>query len=290
MTKQASKKAKKHTQKVRTVKNKKVGQKLLSLNSKVTGLIAVLVVGGIGVYMLASSNAATSVNVGVATYNILGQHHDPTTRLDPWSKRKARVSNRISSYNPGIIGLQEVTRINPLNGNAMTQRSDVIKFMTAKGYSGYVGSSKNNSPIFWKKGTFTVLARKEALIQPQDSKASGPAARYLTYVRLQKGNKKISVFNYHYNQWRNDATQLERLKKYFNAYRVNGDNVIFTGDFNKHDLQVRNYTGLWRVDNHTGIDHVMASSNVSRINWGIVPKGSPAASDHPLVGVKVTLK
>lgn len=252
-------------------------------------LAVIFLFGAVGVYLLSSSNAATRVNISAATYNILGQHHDPTTRLDPWSKRKARVSSRISSYDPGIIGLQEVTRINPLNGTSSTQRADVVKFMAAKGYAGYVGSSKNNSPVFWKKGTFTVLAKKEALIQPQNSNADGPAARYLTYVRLKKGTKKISVFNYHYNQYRNDTVQLERLKKHFNAFKVSGDHVIFTGDFNRRDLQVRNYTGTWRVDSHTGIDHVMAAGKMSLLSERVVPKGSPAASDHPLVGVKVTL-
>lgn len=295
-----TKKATKTRTKSKTMKNKKTVTKAKTSNSKSRGfmshsramlIFAALLVGGIGVYMLASSNAATTINVSAATYNILGQHHDPTHALDPWSMRKARVSNKISDYNPGIIGMQEVTYINPLNGKTSPQRGDVVKFMNAKGYTYYTGSTKNNSPIFWKKGTFTVLAKKEALIIAQNSKLEGPAARYLTYVRLQKGTKKISVFNYHYNQHRDDTAQLDKLKKYFNAFKVSGDRVIFTGDFNKRDLEVRNKIGLWRVDKHTGIDHVLASySNVGFISWKNTGHGSPKASDHPLIGVKVTLK
>lgn len=239
--------------------------------------------------MLSTSSAA-SVNVSAATYNILGQQHDEGSNLQSWSSRKTRVFSKIADLDPGIIGMQEVISLDPYTGASSPQRSDVVAFMSKKDYSSYTGSSQNSDPLFWKKDKFTLISKKEVLIVAQDSKAKGPAARYLTYVRIKKGKQYISVFNYHYNQFRDQKVQLDKLKKQYNALKGKGDNVLFTGDFNGYDLAVRNVTGLWRVDDYDGIDHVMATTDVYRKSWVNTGYGDPKASDHPLIGVSVSLQ
>lgn len=273
---------------------KKSKQSLKSTRSKnriyALALVCALVAGSIGVYIMGLSSAAKPVNVDVATYNVLGQHHDGKTRLANWSMRKARVSSMISKFNPGIIGMQEVTYRSPFNNRVLGQRSDINKFMTAKGYANYVGSATNNSPLYWKKGTFNVLAKREVKIVGVDSKSKGPAARFLTFVRLKKGGKNISVFNYHFNNFRSIDHQLSQLRKHVNGLKGRGDNVIMTGDFNNFDARVQKTLGLWRVDGSRTIDHVLASSNVARRSWATLTQSTPAASDHRLVGVRVTLR
>lgn len=264
--------------------------KIKSPSKKILSLILVAsLFGGIGAYAVSRSSAAASVKVDAATYNILGQHHDPTTSLQKWVDRKPRVASKIAEFDAGIVGMQEVTNINPYTGGSSSQRGDVINLMNKQGYTGFVGSSKNNSPIFWKKSKYKVLSKKEVKIVSVDKKSKGPAARYLTYVRLEKDGKKISVFNYHFNQFREQKEQIEKLKDQYGKLKVSGDSIIFTGDFNNHDYDVRNVTGLWRIDDSSTVDHVLGSYNVARREWKLLSRGEPPASDHGLVGVRTTI-
>ncbi len=259
-------------------------------NSFAAIMAIVVAFGGLGVYLLSSSFAATGVVVYAATYNILAQHNDASHPLPSWVERRAAVFQKISDMSPGIIGMQEVSYIHPVTGQVLSQRGDVAAFMKSKGYAYQLGSSENGSPLFWKTGTFTVLARKEVKLVARDPNATqGGSARFLTYVRLSKGGKNISVFNYHFNHYREKSAQLTKLRDYYKAFKYAGDNVIFTGDFNGYDLEIRNLTGLWRVDQYSGVDHIMASQDVSRRSWINTGKGDPPASDHALIGAGMTL-
>jgi endonuclease/exonuclease/phosphatase family metal-dependent hydrolase len=278
------------------VKTKKRSKKTQSFTQKLSSgriliiLIIVALFGSMGVYLMAASNAASPVKVDAATYNILGQHHDAKSKLPNWAKRKARISATVSKFNPGIIGMQEVIGRNPLTGRAMTQRGAMVKIMSAKGYSGYVGSATNTTPIFWKRGTFRLLSAKEVRLVGVDKKSKGASARFLTQVRLNKNGKNISVFNYHFNHYRSQTQQLNQIKKLYPSMKKAGDYVIFTGDFNNYDLKIRNLTGLWRSDNSPTVDHILVSSNISRRSWAILANTRPAASDHRLLGSRLTLK
>lgn len=259
-------------------------------NSLTAILAIVFTFGGLGVYLLSSSFAATGVVVYAATYNILAQHNDAAHPLPSWNERRAAVFQKISDMSPGIIGMQEVSYIHPVTGQVLSQRGDVVRFMQSKGYGYHTGSAENGTPLFWKAGTFTELSRKEVKLVARDPQATqGGSARFLTYVRLSKSGKNISVFNYHFNHYREKSAQLTKLRDYYRAFKHSGDNVIFVGDFNGYDLEIRNLTGLWRIDEYSGVDHIMASQDVSRRSWVNTGKGSPPASDHALIGAGMTL-
>ncbi|HEY1085555.1 MAG TPA: endonuclease/exonuclease/phosphatase family protein [Candidatus Saccharimonadales bacterium] len=268
----------------------------------VIGVIMVFILGVLGFIAYNAWNKQSTKAGGdttvirAATYNILSQQWDGQTRFDTWSQRKSRVFNKIDDAAPGIIGLQEVTNKYPNKAGTSSQRSTVVSLMTSRGYIGYVGSRDNSDPIFYKKDTFIYASKGEQLIVPKATSASakGPAARYLTWLRLKKNGKNILVLNYHFNQYRmNDDQEISRLKEKITLIKRPGDHIIFTGDFNDRDYKVRNAIGLWKMDKAGSVNHILATYNVSREGvpgWRDYGKGSPAASDHSLILVRAGIQ
>ncbi|HEY0965129.1 MAG TPA: endonuclease/exonuclease/phosphatase family protein [Candidatus Saccharimonadales bacterium] len=234
--------------------------------------------------------------IRVATYNILSQQWDGQTKLDTWSQRKSRVFSKIDDAAPGIIGLQEVTNKYPNKTGTSSQRSAVVSFMESKGYASHVGSRDNSDPIFYKRSAFTYASKGEQLIVPKatSADAKGPAARYLTWLRLKKNGENILALNYHFNQYRMaDDREISRLREKLALIKRPGDHIIFTGDFNGRDYKVRNAIGLWKMDKADSVNHILATYNVSREGvpgWRDYGKGNPAASDHSLILVRAGIQ
>lgn len=268
----------------------------------IIGIIMIFVIGALGFFAYNTWNKQSAKAGGdttivrVATYNILSQQWDGQTKLDTWDQRKNRVFNKISDAAPGIIGLQEVTNKYPNRVGTSSQRSTVVSFMNSKGYASHVGSRDNSDPIFYKKSVFTYVSKGEHLIVPKATSASakGPAARYLTWLRLKKDTKNILVLNYHFNQYRMaDDQEISRLKEKLLLTTRRGDHIVFTGDFNDRDYKIRNAIGLWKMDKADSVNHILATYNISREGvpgWRDYGKGSPAASDHSLILVRAGLQ
>ena len=105
--------------------------------------------------------------------------------------RKGSVINRISTYNPDIIGIQESIYLRPDSRGYSKQRAYLVNAMAQKGYRAYVGTAADNSdPIFYKSIKSTFLGGGDIkLVAANPTSKDGPAARYLTWVRPQLGAK-----------------------------------------------------------------------------------------------------
>lgn len=268
-------------------------------------LISSLFVGMAGYAYTRISSASTPLtNINVGTYNIRGQRWDGfNSTYASWATRAPRVKSMIANNPAGIIGMQEVFKHNPDTNKYISQRNDVINFMTAMDYGYFVGSVDNTTPIFWKKGNFTKLTTGETKIYDISS-GSGtrpPATRYLSFVRLQQihHRKNILVFNYHFNNQsgatiddRQASVIASRIKAIRGAYP--NDDIFFTGDFNNRHGKVmyaleERGVKLRLADSNGGVDHVLKSSAVSVRDWYSTGKGNPYASDHPMIIAKLTI-
>lgn len=266
-------------------------------------LLAVIILSVIaGAYVLVTNSSAAkkATHINAATYNILSQRWDNARDdMRNWSERKDAVASIISQASPGVIGMQEVIKKNPDTGKFVSQRNDVIDFMKPLGYSHYVGSVNNSTPIFWKDDNFKAVAKGEVrLYDASTSKStSPPASRYLTYVRLKQvhHNKRCLVLNYHFNQFESVSEQLKRIRQHVAGLIKNNpkDDVIFVGDFNKkHARVVKKLNGVITMsvaDGYVGVDHVLVSDSVQVRGWSSSAVQDPSASDHNLVMAKLTI-
>ncbi|MDQ5963120.1 MAG: hypothetical protein QG629_202 [Patescibacteria group bacterium] len=240
----------------------------------------------------AVDTAASPRIIRVATFNVLSQFWDrQNSTKKTWNQRKASVFDRISAFDPDIIGLQEVILQNPDKSGVSKQRADVVNYMIKKGYKYYVGSKQNSGPIFFRASKFKVINKGEILlVAAQPRSKSGPAARYLTWVRLSSEHGQILVLNYHLNQFREVNQQIAKLEKIIKNKPQPDEYVFLTGDFNERHGIIANKTELRLIDKATGIDHVLGSKNMRSKGWVKLKPGDPPASDHRLVGVRVELR
>lgn len=273
--------------------------------SLVMVLIGSLFIGSVGYAYTRISNASTAPTyINVGTYNIRGQRWDGfNSTYANWSTRAPRVKAMIANNQAGIIGMQEVFKRNPDNGQYITQRNDVINFMSPMGYGYFVGSVDNTSPIFWKKSNFTKLTTGETKIYDisWSTVKHPPATRYLSFVRLQQVNhrKNILVFNYHFNNdngFSMDARQSSVIASKIQSIRATypNDDIFFAGDFNNRHQNVMAALDERRVylrlaDNSGTVDHVLKSSKVAVRGSYSTGKGSPLASDHAMIIAKLTI-
>jgi endonuclease/exonuclease/phosphatase family metal-dependent hydrolase len=273
-----------------------------SIHAYVLLFLVVGLIGLIGVRLANfGSGAEISTNINVGTYNVRSQRWDDTNKnYATWDVRKDRVETKISGALPGIIGLQEVTKRDPETLKYLTQRNDVIDFMTALGYGYVVGDVDNSDPIFWRKTNFAKQTSGNVLIYDRSTSRleDKPASRYLTYARLKQTdhNKYVLVFNYHFNQYEQTGKQLDKLgdsiKAVHNSYLA--DDMFFTGDFNGYSDKIiatlrSKSVSMQYADSYSGVDHVLISPHVDVRSWANKGIGSPAASDHPLILARLTI-
>jgi endonuclease/exonuclease/phosphatase family metal-dependent hydrolase len=264
------------------------------------GVVVVIALIGVRLSGL-GLGAEVQTNINVGTYNIRSQRWDGlSAKYADWSTRKSLVENTIAKALPGIIGLQEVVKRNPDTLQYLSQRNDVIDFMTPLGYGYVVGAVDNSDPIFWRKVNFDKLTSGNVLIyDPSTSKlADKPAARYLTYARLRQTdhNKTVLVFNYHFNQYEQTGKQLDKLAETMKGIHGSypNDDIFFAGDFNGFvngvvsNLRERGIS-VRQSDGYVGTDHVFISPKVSVRSWVDTGVGSPPASDHPLIISRLTI-
>lgn len=289
-------------QKIKALRKSQSGIAHISLVVVLIGSLFVGIAGYTYTRLSSASTIPTYINVG--TYNIRGQRWDGTNNTYAnWSTRAPRVKAMIANNPAGIIGMQEVFKQNPDTGQYITQRNDVINFMTGMNYGYFVGSVDNTSPIFWKKDNFTKLTTGETKIYDISwgSGARPPATRYLSFVRLQQihHRKNVLVFNYHFNNdigaamdTRQANAIASRIKDIRSTYP--NDDIFFTGDFNNRHSNVIYALGdkgirLRLADENGGVDHILKSSYVAVRGSYSTGKGSPLASDHPMIIAKLTI-
>ncbi|CAN5159377.1 hypothetical protein BH09PAT3_BH09PAT3_6080 [soil metagenome] len=253
-------------------------------------LIIIVGITVLGTVAYTSFAATPSILIKVASFNLLGQQWDGATPHDTWDQRKPRIKNIISSWGPGIIGMQEVSAKDPNKGNKLDQRNDTSEFMQKLGYAGVYGSIDNSDPIFWRTDNFSLVGKREVLIVQAHPGKPQPAARYLTHVRLENNGKYLSVFNYHYNQTWDKEEQLDRLKTAVNDITTKGDAIVFTGDFNGYQSKIVSKIQRLRVlDSADGPDHVIGSDSIVTRKWELLPQSNPTASDHRMITTNLTV-
>lgn len=275
----------------------------------IVGLIGVLGFVGYNAWQRAQANAGDESTVGsakpsaqgkvltVGTYNLRSQRWDGTNKnYASWAVRKSRINTVVDKSAAHIIGMQEVIKRNPDTLRASPQRDDVVDFMKKLGYDSFVGKIDNSSPVFWKKDTFKELSSKSIDIFNPQSSQDVPAARYLSVVRLthKKRNTNLVVLNYHFNQHGKTQEQLKALGDEVSSLRQQypEDTIIFTGDFNNYEHQVRSKLRdsgvvLQQADENQGIDHVFVDKSMSKVDWKDLG-GNPQASDHPMIKARIS--
>ncbi len=268
-------------------------------------LVGSLITGSLG-YAYTRYSGATSAPtyINAATYNIRGQRWDGfNSTYANWSTRAPRVKAMIANNPAGIIGMQEVFKQNPDTGQYITQRNDVINFMTGMNYGYFVGSVDNTSPIFWKKDNFTKLTTGETKVYDISWGAGSrpPATRYLSFVRLRQihHDKEILVFNYHFNS--DNGPAMDDRQATVIAGRVKNirdsfpnDDIFFLGDFNNRHTKIVSALAarsiyLGQADEFSGVDHVLKSRGVYVRGWTNTGRGSPYASDHSMIIGRLTI-
>lgn len=158
------------------------------------------------IYGRLSPDAATvkTFQVKIATYNILGQRFDSSSKYScfgDWSSRKLRISNQVNIVAADIVGMQEVNHTyitNDEKKKTISQRSDVNKFMSSKGYGYYVGGSLNGTPIYYKGSMFTRVSAGEKKYLSRNA-STDQEEKTLTWVLLQhkSTSKRFYVYNIH---------------------------------------------------------------------------------------------
>lgn len=232
-------------------------------SQKLWALLTVLVFGGIGVYLIAHSFAATpspTPTAQTATFNV--------TSWNSAFSNKTNVGKSIKALavNSDIVGVQETHK--------PSQRKNIKSQLLCSTcrYAGYVqnyshsGSSPASTPILWNKAKFDLVKKgyyqmsKRVTNIKDSSKGKTVSAKYITWVKLRDKATASSfyVLNLHTvasvekggspntkNKTRLKlyAQEMKELVKRVNAFKKTGLPIIVIGDFNvnyRYDAVIKN--------------------------------------------------
>lgn len=265
------------------------------LSSKVFMMAMVLVFGGVGVYFLVQSFAATPT-ADMSTFNI--------TTWNSYYGNKTNVGKSIKTLgkNSDIIGIQEAHK--------PAQRKNIKKTLLCSKckYRGYIqnytydGSSAASLPILWNKDKFTLQKKgniktsdRKSGIKDSTGKNAKVSPKYITWVRLKDKatGHSFYVFNTHTvasiemgGEPNNNTERLKLYDKTMNALvkRINklkGANnnsqpIIILGDFNVdyrkdavHQTARLPYSKLGKVKVHSTYERLgNITTNSSAVTHG----------------------
>jgi endonuclease/exonuclease/phosphatase family metal-dependent hydrolase len=267
----------------RSLTAKKKGFSFRNLSSqRIFALITVLIFGGVGVYLLARSLAATPA----AVPTVSAESFNVTTWNSEFSNKK-NIGTEITKLgtNSDIIGVQEAHK--------PSQRKNIKSKLLCSSckYAGYVkdysynGSSAASVPILWNKSKFSLVKKGYAKLSSKKTgindttKHHEVSAKYVTWVRLKDKAtlNELYVLNLHtvasvedngapnknktrlklYNQ------EMDVLVSKLKEFKKTGLPIIVMGDFNvdyRTDSVVKNsafpFARLGALDFHSSYERL----------------------------------
>lgn len=174
-----------------------------------------------------AQEAPAKLRFSVMSYNVRFKSMDPIRekdgKLHPWKDRREGVLAVIREKDPDILGLQECI--------------EVQQAYLAEELKGCALHKSTNTPIVWKKSTFTrVDAGNRAL------PALGPygGGRRIDWVHLHEQGTKadVFVFNMHFSPGLKEPEQVRICRfvaDFINTTAGTDTIAILTGDLNIHD-------------------------------------------------------